>query len=51
MHIIMHIRMFHIRFIYSMNAYLCLNGLYVSVYGCAYIHMQTCAYVHMHTYV
>ena len=27
----------------------CLNGLHVSMYGCAYIHMHTCTYVHMHT--
>ena len=47
--------MFHLRFIYFMNAYLYLSSLYVSMYGCAYIHMCemnikgicSCVYVYM----
>ena len=35
--------------VYILYECICLNGLNVSMYGCAYIHMHTCTYVDMHT--
>ena len=29
---------------------ICLNGLHVCLYGCAYVHMHTCVYVYIHTF-
>ena len=35
--------------LYILRMIICLNGIYVSMTGCAYIHMHTCAYVQKHT--